>query len=200
MKLRPSALAATALLAFALLALFLPWLRLQRPDPTTPLRPLDLARQLAGDDDTLLHGYLLMRTHEWHALTAEPFAGASLLQALNAPTSGPGPSQLTAEWAATFLGPIGSPLRLLWFLPATLALALLLTLLPKKINPRLLSLIALLALTSYLGGRAWANHTLADRALLAIDLGSGWWLTLYLLLPLALLAATRAAAGPKAKW
>lgn len=200
MKLRPSALLAAALFVVALVGLFLPWVRLQRPEPGTALRPLEVAWQLATEDDDFLHSYVVMRRAEWAALADAPFSGVSLVQALRAPETGAGPGALMGDWTAVFLGSEGSPVRLVWFLPAGLALLLLLGLLPKKADPRLLAILGLGAICAYLGFRAWANHTFADRVLLAMELGSGWWLTVYGLVPLAVLSVARAFAGKKAKW
>ncbi|GAB4243742.1 MAG: hypothetical protein OHK005_08310 [Candidatus Methylacidiphilales bacterium] len=200
MKLRLSALGAGALLIVAAIALILPWLRLNRPEPGAALRPLEVARQLAGEDEDFLHGYVGMRRAEWTALVDAPFSGVSLVEALRAPESEGGPGVLMGGWAEAFLGPTGSPLRLIWFLPVLLAVLLLLALLPKKLDGRVLTAVALCAACAYVGARAWANHTFADRVLLAMELGSGWWLTVYGLVPLAVLAGARAMAGKKAKW
>lgn len=200
MKLRPSALGAAALFVCALIALFLPWLRLHRPEPCAPIRPLEVARQLVGEDEDFLHGYVGMRRAEWTALVDAPFSGVSLVEALRTPQSGGGPGMLMGEWTEAFLGPAGSPLRLIWFVPVGLAVFLLLALLPKKPDDRVLAAVALCAACAYVGARAWANHTFADRVLFAMELGSGWWLTVYGLVPLAVLAGARAMAGKKAKW
>lgn len=200
MKLRPSALVAIALLVLAIVSLFLPWLRLARADSPASLQPLEVARQLAGEDDSWVHHYLFMRGEEWRALAHDPFAGASLVQALRAPDSGPGPGMVAREWASVFLGPSGSPFRLIWFTPTALALAFLLLLLPKKPQPQALWMVAALAGMGYFAGRIWAHHLWSDRVLMAMELGIGWWLSLYGLVLLALVAAIRAAAGPKAKW
>jgi hypothetical protein len=175
------------------MAFFMPWARLE------PNAPAELVRRLATEPDSWAGAYLGLRPYELHAMLAHPADGATGYQLVKAwHAEGPagavarslaqmfwgaatGMWRLQAVWVPLGLVALGAA-ALLWKKPPGWAL------------PGLAG--ACLAVYGYARWRLQA--TFESRLLLQVELGTGLWLTLYVLLLMGLLLAVRALLP--AKW
>ncbi len=199
MKTKPSLIIGWVLAALIMLSFFMPWARFGAESFFGNV--LGISHHLAQDENDFVHGYILMRPGEWHAVLQHPGDGLSGYQlvVLSGQTSLKSKVEQAfvemlwggkhSDWAMKFL--LLAPL-------CAIAGALLIT--QPKPAPKWLAAVAVIQVVFYGFVRWKLNAAYLDRLVSQVSFNLGFWLCLYGTILMALLLLIRIALPGKSKW
>lgn len=171
--------------AAALVGFFLPWVRIS-PDSLKG-NTMEVVRNLAEGGRNFGSTFLWMRGEEWREMWGDPVDGFSGFQLAFGAKSGTPRAKAQQELASVALDGRDKRPLLVWLLLVPMLSLLGCAGLVLRHAPRAFLVITAAGLGALYGILRWRIATAyTDRLLAQLELGPGWWMTVYGMLGLAL--------------